>query len=134
MPSQKIETGHQDVVHDVARDYYYGDRMATASSETTIKIIGVGSSSHQHLAILSCHQGPVQFVRLHTMITSCNCDGEVIICKEGNKPDEWTQAHVFTEQNGSLPKSVTKLVPTPKLILHMLHDVATESKGLLPIC
>ena len=58
MPSQKIETGHQDVVHDVARDYF-GDRMATASSDTTIKIIGVGSFSHQHLVILSCHQGPV---------------------------------------------------------------------------
>lgn len=40
MPSQKIETGHQDTVHDVAMDYY-GKRLATASSDNTIKIVGV---------------------------------------------------------------------------------------------
>ncbi|KAK3002195.1 hypothetical protein RJ639_021001 [Escallonia herrerae] len=39
MPSQKIESGHQDTVHDVAMDYY-GKRLATASSDNTIKIIG----------------------------------------------------------------------------------------------
>ncbi|KAJ8455441.1 hypothetical protein OPV22_013894 [Ensete ventricosum] len=77
MPSQKIETGHQDVVHDVARDYYYGDRMATASSETTIKIIGVGSSSHQHLAILSCHQGPVWWIAYHELFSSTPCNTEL---------------------------------------------------------
>ncbi|KAK1290139.1 hypothetical protein QJS10_CPB18g00869 [Acorus calamus] len=38
MSSQKIETGHQDLVHDVAMDYY-GKRLTTASSNATIKII-----------------------------------------------------------------------------------------------
>uniref|UniRef100_A0A0D9V7L1 Uncharacterized protein n=1 Tax=Leersia perrieri TaxID=77586 RepID=A0A0D9V7L1_9ORYZ len=37
--SSLIETGHQDVVHDITMDYY-GKRMATASSDNTIKIIG----------------------------------------------------------------------------------------------
>lgn len=32
MPAQKIETGHNDVVHDVSMDYY-GKRVATASSD-----------------------------------------------------------------------------------------------------
>ncbi|KAK1258065.1 hypothetical protein QJS04_geneDACA020733 [Acorus gramineus] len=38
MPSQKIETGHQDLVHDVAMDYY-GKRLTVALSDATIKII-----------------------------------------------------------------------------------------------
>ena len=44
MPSQKIESGHQDTVHDVQMDYY-GKRLATASSDNTIKIIGVSNST-----------------------------------------------------------------------------------------
>nr|DAD28789.1 TPA_asm: hypothetical protein HUJ06_030257 [Nelumbo nucifera] len=36
MLSQKIETDHQDTIHDVAMDYY-GKRLATASSVSTIK-------------------------------------------------------------------------------------------------
>ena len=49
MPSQKIETGHQDVVHDVAMDYY-GKRAATASSDHSIKITGVSNTASQQLA------------------------------------------------------------------------------------
>ncbi|KAG6575515.1 Protein transport protein SEC13-like B, partial [Cucurbita argyrosperma subsp. sororia] len=58
MPVQKIESGHQDTVHDVTMDYY-GKRLATASSDQTIKIIGVSNSASQHLATLTGHQGPV---------------------------------------------------------------------------
>ncbi|THU47728.1 hypothetical protein C4D60_Mb09t18690 [Musa balbisiana] len=106
MPFQKIETGHQDVVHDVAMDYY-GKCLATASSDMTIKIIGVNGSSHQHLATLSGHQGPVWQVawahpKFGSVISSCSYDGQVIIWKEGNKPDEWIQAHVFTEHKSSV--------------------------------
>ncbi|CAL9779646.1 unnamed protein product [Musa acuminata subsp. burmannicoides] len=106
MPSQKIETGHQDVVHDVAMDYY-GKRLATASSDMTIKIVGVSGSSHQHLATLSGHHGPVWQVawahpKFGSMIASCSYDGRVIIWKEGSKPDEWIQAHVFTEHKSSV--------------------------------
>ncbi|XP_020251386.1 protein transport protein SEC13 homolog B-like [Asparagus officinalis] len=106
MPSQKIETGHQDVVHDVCMDYY-GKRLATASSDATIKIIGVSGSSSQHLAVLSGHQGPVWQVawthpKFGTMLASCSYDGRVIIWKEGNKPEEWIQAHIFTEHKSSV--------------------------------
>ena len=58
MPSQKIETGHEDIVHDVAMDYY-GKRLATASSDTTIRIIGLSNNGCQHLAKLTGHKGPV---------------------------------------------------------------------------
>ncbi|RVW23913.1 Protein transport protein SEC13-like B [Vitis vinifera] len=105
MPSQKIETGHQDTVHDVAMDYY-GKRVATASSDTTIKIIGVSNNASQHLATLIGHQGPVwQVVWAHpkfgSILASCSYDGRVIIWKEGNQ-NEWTQAHVFSDHKSSV--------------------------------
>ncbi|KAK9134040.1 hypothetical protein Scep_013568 [Stephania cephalantha] len=105
MPSQKIETGHQDVVHDVVMDYY-GKQLATASSDATIKIIGVSNSGSQHLATLSGHQGPVWQVawahpKFGSVLASCSYDGKVIIWKEGNQ-NEWTQSHVFSEHKSSV--------------------------------
>ncbi|KAE9598497.1 hypothetical protein Lal_00027051 [Lupinus albus] len=105
MPSQKVETGHQDTVHDVAMDYY-GKRLATASSDHTIKIIGVSNTASQHLATLIGHQGPVwQVVWAHpkfgSLLASCSYDGRVIIWKEGNQ-NEWTQAHVFDDHKSSV--------------------------------
>ena len=106
MPPHKIETGHQDVVHDIAMDYY-GKRLATASSDNTIKIIGVSGTSHQQLATLSGHQGPVWQVawahpKFGSMLASCSYDGRVIIWKEGSKPDEWAQLHTFVEHKSSV--------------------------------
>ncbi|CAL5325765.1 unnamed protein product [Camellia sinensis] len=106
MPAQKIETGHNDTVHDVSMDYY-GKRVATGSSDTTIKIIGVSNNStSQHLATLTGHQGPVWQVawahpKFGSILASCSYDGRVIIWKEGNQ-NEWTQAHVFTEHKSSV--------------------------------
>ncbi|KAL2931740.1 Protein transport protein SEC13-like protein B, partial [Bienertia sinuspersici] len=106
MPAQKIETGHNDVVHDVQMDYY-GKRVATASSDTTVKIIGVsGNSVSQPLATLTGHQGPVWEVswahpKFGSILASCSYDGRVIIWKEGNQ-NEWTQAHVFHEHKSSV--------------------------------
>ncbi|KAF6136352.1 hypothetical protein GIB67_043161 [Kingdonia uniflora] len=105
MPSLKVESGHQDTVHAVVMDYY-GRRMATASSDTTIKIIGVNTSSSQHLATLTGHQGPVWQVawahpKFGSLLASCSYDGRVIIWKEGNQ-NEWTQAHVFDDHKSSV--------------------------------
>ncbi|XP_021741791.1 protein transport protein SEC13 homolog B-like [Chenopodium quinoa] len=106
MPALKIETGHNDVVHDVQMDYY-GKRVATASSDTSIKIIGVSSNSAtQSLATLTGHQGPVWQVawahpKFGSVLASCSYDGRVIIWKEAN-PNEWAQAHVFHEHKSSV--------------------------------
>ncbi|RXH67255.1 hypothetical protein DVH24_027375 [Malus domestica] len=105
MPAQKVETGHQDTVHDVVMDYY-GKRLATASSDNTIKIIGVSNSSSQHLATLTGHQGPVWQVawahpKFGSLLASCSYDGRVILWKEGNQ-NEWTQAHVFDDHKSSV--------------------------------
>ncbi|KAG5002030.1 hypothetical protein JHK87_023102 [Glycine soja] len=105
MPSQKVETGNQDTVHDVAMDYY-GKRLATASSDHTIKIIGVSNTASQHLATLTGHQGPVWQVawahpKFGSLLASCSYDGRVIVWKEGNQ-NEWTQAHVFDDHKSSV--------------------------------
>ncbi|KAL6585069.1 Protein transport protein S13 A [Orobanche minor] len=105
MPAQKIETGHQDVIHDVSMDYF-GKRLATSSSDNTIKIIGVTNSGSQHLATLTGHQGPVWQVawahpKFGSLLASCSYDGKVIIWKEGNQ-NEWTQSHVFDDHKSSV--------------------------------
>lgn len=48
---QTIESGHQDAVHDVQMDYY-GKRLATCSSDRTIRIFAVTGDSHAHLSDL----------------------------------------------------------------------------------
>ncbi|KAL1211314.1 transport protein SEC13-like protein A [Cardamine amara subsp. amara] len=106
MPPQKIETGHSDTVHDVVMDYY-GKRIATASSDCTIKITGVSSSGgSQQLATLTGHRGPVWQVawahpKYGSLLASCSYDGQIILWKEGNQ-NEWTQAHVFTDHKVSV--------------------------------
>ncbi|XP_060187449.1 protein transport protein SEC13 homolog B-like [Lycium barbarum] len=106
MPAQKIQTGHNAIVHDVSMDHY-GKRVATASSDMTIKIIGVSNNSaSQHLATLSGHTGPVWQVawahpKFGSILASCSYDGKVVIWKEGNQ-NEWTQAHVFSDHKSSV--------------------------------
>lgn len=106
MPPQKIETGHSDIVHDVVMDYY-GKRLATASSDCTIKITGVSNSGgSQQLATLTGHRGPVWQVawahpKFGSLLASCSYDGQIIIWKEGNQ-NEWTQANVFTDHKVSV--------------------------------
>ncbi|KAG7573034.1 WD40 repeat [Arabidopsis suecica] len=106
MPGQKIETGHEDIVHDVQMDYY-GKRIATASSDCTIKITGVSNNGgSQPLATLTGHRGPVWEVawahpKFGSMLASCSYDGQVILWKEANQ-NQWTQDHVFTDHKSSV--------------------------------
>ena len=87
MASKKVELDHKDMVHDSAIDYY-GKRLATASSDSTVKIVSIGAATapSQVLATLTGHYGPVWRVawahpKYGTVLASCGYDGRVIVWK-----------------------------------------------------
>lgn len=51
LPGQTIESGHTDAIHDAQLDYY-GSRLATASSDRTIRLFKVTGDQHSHIADL----------------------------------------------------------------------------------
>lgn len=53
-----IETQHEDMVHDSQFDYY-ARKLATCSSDRTVKIFDVNGEIYHNSATLTCHEGPV---------------------------------------------------------------------------
>jgi len=91
--SASLETQHEDMIHDAQLDYY-GKRLATCSSDRSIKIFqveGEGQATHHRLLVdLTGHEGPVWQVcwahpKFGTMLASCSYDHKVIIWKEGQQ-------------------------------------------------
>ncbi|KAK6058622.1 WD domain, G-beta repeat protein, partial [Cooperia oncophora] len=57
--SCKIDTAHTDIIHD-AQLNYYGNRLATCSSDRIVKIFEVKSNGYiVPVAELAGHSGPV---------------------------------------------------------------------------
>jgi protein transport protein SEC13 len=89
-----FESGHLDMVHDAQLDYY-GRRLATCSSDRTIKIFELSGEQHTQIADLKGHEGPVWQVawahpKYGSLLASASFDHRVIVWKEG--PDgQWTQ-------------------------------------------
>jgi len=107
MSSKKIELDHKDMVHDSAIDYY-GKRLATASSDSTVKITNIGGASapSQLVATLTGHYGPVWRVgwahpKYGSILASCGYDGRVIVWKEA-ATGQWSQLHVFDNHKASV--------------------------------
>lgn len=92
-----ITNAHADSIHDAVLDYY-GKRLATCSSDKTIKVFEVSEASednstsnpgYQLLDTLSEHSGPVWQVdwahpKFGTCLASCGYDGKVCIWKENS--------------------------------------------------
>ncbi|XP_058790899.1 protein SEC13 homolog [Phymastichus coffea] len=98
-----IDTGHEDMIHDAEMDYY-GLRLATCSSDNSIKIFDLKNGSQNLAAELKGHSGPVwQIAWAHpkfgNLIASCSYDRKVIIWKELN---EWTKIHEHTVHDSSV--------------------------------
>ncbi|CAG61041.1 uncharacterized protein GVI51_J08613 [Nakaseomyces glabratus] len=100
----EIANAHNDLIHDAVLDYY-GKKLATCSSDKTIKIFEVEGESHKLVDTLVGHEGPVWRVdwahpKFGTILASCSYDGKVIIWKEEN--DRWSQIAVHAVHTASV--------------------------------
>jgi len=99
-----VDTSHEDMIHDAQMDYY-GKRLATCSSDRSVKIFEVSGSQYTHAATLQGHEGPVwQVSWAHPMfgnlLASCSYDRKVMIWKEtGNG---WTKLHELCNHDSSV--------------------------------
>lgn len=100
-----FDAGHGDTVHDVQLDYY-GRRIATASSDRTIKVFDIDGDQVSHTADLLGHEGPVWQVawghpKFGKLLASASFDHRIIVWKE-DANGSWTQAHTSTAHSASV--------------------------------
>eukprot|EP00004_Rigifila_ramosa_P007873 TRINITY_DN19066_c0_g1_i1.p1 TRINITY_DN19066_c0_g1~~TRINITY_DN19066_c0_g1_i1.p1 ORF type:complete len:313 (+),score=54.96 TRINITY_DN19066_c0_g1_i1:3-941(+) len=105
LPPVSVDTGHADMIHDAQLDYY-GKRLATASSDRTVRIFAVTDSGSELQAELKGHDGPVwqacwAHPRFGTVLASCGYDKKVIIWKE-EQPGSWSIVHEYTDHESSV--------------------------------
>jgi len=109
--SVPIETAHEDMIHDAQLDYY-GKRLATCSSDRTVKVFDVVDGDTQRTGhTLKGHAGPVwQVAWAHPkyghILASCSYDGKVLIWKEqqvqGAGVGSWTKVKEHTLHTASV--------------------------------
>jgi len=100
-----FETGHEEMIHDAQLDYY-GKRVATASSDRTIKIFELQGKTQKLLAELKDHSGPVWRVawghpKHGNLLASCSYDMKVIIWQEFQK-NVWRKVYEDTSHKASV--------------------------------
>lgn len=82
-----VDTQHDDMIHDAQLDYY-GCKLATCSSDRTVKIFNVTSNGYTPNTTLQSHQsGPIWEVswshpKFGSVLASCSFDGSVFIHRE----------------------------------------------------
>jgi protein transport protein SEC13 len=95
-PLTVVDTKHMDMIHDSQFDYY-AKKMATCSSDRTIKIFDVAGEVYHNCATLVTHEGPVWQVawahpKFGIILASCSYDGSVAIHRESPK-NSWSVIH-----------------------------------------
>ena len=101
----QIETDHMDMIHDAQMDFY-GTRMATCSSDKSIKIYSLSNGTHTLESSLEGHEEPVwQISWAHpsfgNIIASCSYDRKVFVWKE-EKPTVWKKIFEYTRHESSV--------------------------------
>ncbi|KAL1953481.1 hypothetical protein VTO42DRAFT_2777 [Malbranchea cinnamomea] len=105
-------SGHDDMIHDAGLDYY-GRRLATCSSDKTIKIFEIEGDSHRLVETLKGHEGAVWCVawahpKFGTILASSSYDGKVIIWREqgtnatATTSSTWTRVFDFSLHTASV--------------------------------
>ncbi|EFX87077.1 hypothetical protein DAPPUDRAFT_221812 [Daphnia pulex] len=99
-----VDTGHEDMIHDAQMDYY-GCRLATCSSDRSVRIYDVKNGTQTLAADLRGHEGPVwQIAWAHpkfgNILASCSYDHKVIIWKEMN--GQWVKFYEYANHDSSV--------------------------------
>ncbi|KAJ1750740.1 GTPase-activating protein S13 [Coemansia sp. RSA 989] len=82
----QFDTQHEDMIHDAQLDYY-GKRLATCSSDGSIRLFDVSDKQQKFITALKGHTGPVWQVawahpKFGSVLASCSYDGSVLIWKD----------------------------------------------------
>ncbi|XP_029162300.1 protein SEC13 homolog [Nylanderia fulva] len=98
-----VDTAHEDMIHDAQMDYY-GLRLATCSSDHSVKIFDLKNGTQSLVSVLKGHNGPVwQIAWAHpkfgNLLASCSYDRKVIIWKELG---EWTKIYEHAGHDSSV--------------------------------
>ncbi|KAK5114930.1 hypothetical protein LTR62_002089 [Meristemomyces frigidus] len=112
-------SAHDDMIHDAVLDYY-GRRLATCSSDKTIKIFDIEAAptaqnnqqqqpdQHKLTATLTGHEGAVWCVawshpKFGTLLASSSYDGRILLWSEQPAPQQnWQRIHDFTLHTASV--------------------------------
>jgi len=99
-----VDTQHEDMIHDAQMDFY-GTKLATCSSDKTIKIFEVKNGQQNLIDQLISHEGPVWQVawshpKFGSLLASCSYDRRVIIWKESN--GKWAKLHECSNHDSSV--------------------------------
>eukprot|EP00300_Choanocystis_sp_HF-7_P022561 c21901_g1_i1.p1 GENE.c21901_g1_i1~~c21901_g1_i1.p1 ORF type:complete len:312 (-),score=48.08 c21901_g1_i1:21-956(-) len=100
-----VETGHEDMVHDAQLDYY-GKRLATASSDRSVRVFDISGDQRTLTATIKGHEAPVWGVAwappmFGSVLASCSYDKKVIIWRE-DTTGEWTKLFEHTAHSASV--------------------------------
>nr|CAD7202394.1 unnamed protein product [Timema douglasi]CAD7259985.1 unnamed protein product [Timema shepardi] len=98
-----VDTGHEDMIHDAEMDYY-GLRLATCSSDYSVKIFDIKNGTQTLTADLKGHYGPVWQVawahpKYGNLLASCSYDRKVIVWKEVG---EWIKFYEHISHDSSV--------------------------------
>ncbi|PQE19883.1 transporter sec-13 protein [Rutstroemia sp. NJR-2017a BVV2] len=97
-------SGHDDMIHDAALDYY-GRRLATCSSDRTVKIFEIEGETHRLTETLKGHEGAIWSIswahpKYGNILASAGYDGKVLIYRETNST--WTRIYDFALHTASV--------------------------------